>query len=100
MTSAITPAHPPRWYLIPVRVLLVTFIVTLLSFAVSLLLGILGTLLAAKLRGIQPDMTFAYRHVALPVAAMVAAVVLVSACFMEVRHYRQAKTLSQIERAS
>jgi len=100
MTSAIILARPPRWYLIPVRVLLVTFIVTLLSFAVSLLLGILGTLLAAKLRGIQPDMTFAYRHVALPVAAMVAAVVLVSACFMEARHYRQAKTLSQIERAS
>jgi len=34
------------------------------------------------------------------VAAMVAVVVLVSACFMEARHYRQAKTLSQIERAS
>jgi hypothetical protein len=89
-----------RWYLIPVRVLLVTLIVTLLSFAVSLLLGILGTVLAAKLRGVNPDMTFAYRHVALPVAAMVAAIVFVSACFMEVRHYRQAKMLAQIEHAS
>ena len=95
-----TPARPPRWYLIPVRVLLVTFIVTLLSFAVSLLLGILGTVLAARLRGANPDMTFAYRHVALPVAAMVAAIVFVSACFMEVRHYRQARTLARIERAS
>src|SRR5229473_5616589 len=94
------PARPPRWYLIPVRVLLVTFIVTLLSFAVSLLLGILGTVLAAKLRGIHPDMTFAYRHVALPVAAMVVAIVFVSACFMEARHYRQAKALAQIERAN
>jgi hypothetical protein len=65
-----------------------------------LLLGILGTALAAKLRGVNPDMTFAYRHVALPVAAMVAAIVFVSACFMEVRHYRQAKTLAQIEHAS
>ena len=101
MTSTIqTSTRPPRWYLIPVRVLLVTFIVTLLSFAVSLLLGILGTLLAAKLRGAQPDMTFAYRHVALPVAAMVGTIVSVSAVFMELRHYRQAKTLSQIERAS
>jgi len=94
-----TLARPPRWYLIPVRVLLVTFIVTLLSFAVSLLLGILGTLLAAKLRGIQPDMAFAYRNVALPVAGMVAAIVFVSASFMEVRHYRQARALAQIERA-
>ena len=94
-----TPARPPRWYLIPVRVLLVTFIVTLLSFAVSLLLGILGTLLEAKLRRVSPDMTFAYRDVALPVAAMVAAIVFVSACFMEVRHYRQGRALAQIERA-
>ena len=88
------------WFLRLLRVLLVSFLLALLSFTVCLLLGILGTLLAAKLRGIQPDMTFAYRHVALPVAAMVAAVVLVSAGFMEARHYRQAKTLSQIERAS
>jgi hypothetical protein len=94
-----TSARPPRWYLIPVRVLLVTLIVTLLSFAVSLLLGILGTLLAAKLRHASPDMTFAYRDVALPVAAMVCAIIFVSACFMEGRHYRQAKALSQIERA-
>jgi ABC-type dipeptide/oligopeptide/nickel transport system permease component len=99
-TTIRTPARPPRWYLIPVRVGLVTFIVTLLSFAVSLLLGILGTLLAAKVRGSQPDMTFAYLHVALPVAAMVAVIVFVSAVFMEVRHYRQARALAQIERAS
>ena len=94
-----TPARPPRWYLIPVRVLLVTFIVTLLSFAASLFLGILGTLVTAKIRGVAPDMTFAYRHVALPVAATAAAIVLVSACFMEVRHYRQASALARIERA-
>jgi hypothetical protein len=99
-TTVQSPARPLRWYLIPVRVLLVTFIVTLLSFAVSLLLGILGTLLAAKLRGTPPDMTFAYRHVALPVAAMVAAIVFVSALVMEVRHYRRSRVLAQIERAS
>ncbi len=100
MPSTANPARSPRWYLIPVRVLLVTFVVTLLSFAVSLLLGIGGTVLAARLRDIQPDMTFAYRHVALPAAAMVAAIVFVSACFMEARHYRQAKALAQIERAN
>lgn len=85
-----------RWYLIPVRIVLVTFIVTLLSFAVSLLLGIFGVLLAAKVRGVHPNMTLAYRDVALPVAGIVAAIVLVSATVMEVRHYRQSKALGNI----
>jgi hypothetical protein len=40
-------ARPPRWYAIPVRVLLVTFIGTLISFAISLLLGIVGTVIGA-----------------------------------------------------
>jgi hypothetical protein len=93
-------ARKPRWYLIPLRVVLVTFIVTLLSFAVSLLLAIAGTLVGARLRGAHPDMTFAYRHIALPSAVTVAAIVFVSASFMEVRHYRQAEALDRIERAS
>ena len=87
----------PRWYLIPVRVLVATFVVTLLSFAASLFLGILGVILAAWIRGAHPNMTIAYRHVALPIAGIVAAIVLVSASFMEARHYRQARTLSQME---
>lgn len=88
----------PRWYLIPVRVLLVTFVVALLSFAVSLFLGILGILLAAKLRGTaHPNLTMAYRHIAFPAATVVAGIVLVSAAAMEIRHYRQLKTLRQIE---
>jgi hypothetical protein len=45
-------------------------------------------------------MTGAYRHIAAPVAAVVAAVVLISATVLEIRHYRQAKTLARIERAS
>lgn len=86
----------PRWYLIPVRVLLVTFVVTVLSFAVSLLLGILGVVLAAKLRGVHPNMTLAYRHVAFPAAAVVAAIVVVSSTIMEVRFYRRNKALGQL----
>ena len=88
--------HKPRWYLIPVRILLVTFLVTLLSFAVSLFLGILGLLLAAKLRGAHANMSIAYRDVALPVAGLVAAIVLVSSALMEIRHYRQTKALVRI----
>jgi amino acid transporter len=91
-----TSIRKQRWYLIPVRIVLVTFIVTLLSFAVSLLLGIFGVLLAAKVRGVHPNMTLAYRDVALPVAGIVAAIVLVSATVMEVRHYRQTKALGNI----
>jgi hypothetical protein len=100
MTSPKASTRTPRWYLIPARVLLVTFIVTLLSFAVSLLLGIGGVVLAAKLRGVHPDMTFAYKRIALPAAAMVAGIVLISSAFLEARHYRRAKTLDRIERVS
>ncbi len=87
----------PRWYLIPVRVLLVTVVVSLLSFAVSLLLGICAVVLAAKLHHIHPDLRIAYRFIAAPAAAMVAAIVLVSASFMEVRHHRRVKVLHRIE---
>ena len=83
--------------MIPVRVLLVTFVITLLSFAVSLLLGIGGVILAARLRDLHPNMTLAYRYVAIPVGATVGAIVLVSSSVMEFRHYRRAKTLERLE---
>jgi hypothetical protein len=94
------PASKLRRYLIPVRVLLATCLLTLLSFAVSLLLGILGLLIAARLRGVPPNLTAAYRYIALPAALTAGAIVLVSACVMEVRHYRQTKALAEIERIS
>jgi hypothetical protein len=89
--------RPPRWYLIPIRVLLVTFVVTLLSFAISLFLGILGTLLGAKLRGVHANLTIAYRHVAVPAGAIACAIVMVSASIMEIRHYRRLKALRRLE---
>ncbi len=91
---------PPRWYLIPVRVLLITFLLTLLSFAVGLFLSIIGLVIVAKAAGTSLNMTHAYRHMALPFAAVVAFAVLVSASVVEVRRYRQAKTLASIERLS
>jgi len=91
---------PPRWYLIPARILLVTFLLTLLAFAVSLLLGIVGMVVLARMRGVHPNMTLAYRHVALPVAASVAAIVFSAASVMEIRNYRQSKALAGIARAS
>jgi len=100
MPSAQTLPIQPRWYLIPVRVLVVTFLVSLLSFAVSLLLGILGIVLASRLRGIHPNMTLAYRHIALPVAASAAAIALITTTILEIRSYRQAKILAQIAKSS
>ena len=93
-------SRPPHWYCIPVRVLLVTFIGTLLLFAVSLLLGIVGTVAVARLRGVHPDMTMAYRQIALPVAVVAGAVIFVLALITEIRHHRQTKALSTIEKIS
>ena len=88
----------PRWYGVPARILVVTFIGTLLCFAVSLLLGILGVVSVSLLRGIHPDMSIAYRMIALPTALVAGSIIFVLAVAMEVRHYRQAKTLTAIER--
>ena len=92
--------RPPRWYGIPMRVFAVTFIGTLLSFAVSLLLAIVGTVVASALRGIHPDLRIAYRFIALPMALVAGAIIFVLSVAMEIRHYRQTKTLSAIERLS
>jgi hypothetical protein len=92
--------RPPRWYAIPVRVLLLTFIGTLLSFSVSLLVGIIGTVAVSALRGVHPNMTVAYRQIALPAAVVAGSIIFVLALVMEIRHYRQSKTLAAIERMS
>lgn len=98
MSFSVDSSSPvPRWYFIPVRVLLVTVVISLLSFAISLLLGICAVVLAARLHHIHPDLRVAYRFIAAPAAAMVGAIVLVSASFMEVRHYRRLKVLRRIE---
>lgn len=89
----------PRWYAIPVRVVIVTLVVTLISFAVSLLLGLLGVLLVARVRGLPPDLTVAYRNIAFPVAVVVGTIVLALSLVMEIRHYRQTKALAEIEKA-
>jgi hypothetical protein len=94
------PANTPRWYAIPVRVFLVTFIGTLISFAIVLFLGIIGTGIVAILRGAHPNMTIAYRSIALPAAAVAGGIIFVLALSMEIRHYRQSKTLAAIEKVS
>ena len=90
--------HSPHWYGIPARVVLLTFIGTLLSFAVSLLLAILGTMIVATLRGVRADMRIAYWHIALPVSLVAGGIILVATTILEIRHYQQRKTLTAIER--
>ncbi len=80
------------------RVLLVTFVGTLLTFSVLLLISILGTVIVAALKGVHPDMSIAYRHIALPLTLVASGIIFVAAILMEVRHYQQNKALRAIER--
>ena len=89
-----------RWIGIPVRVFAMTFLFTLLSFAVALLLSILGTVVYSQVKHVAPNLTFSYRHIAFPFAITVGAIVLVVSLGMEVRNYRQRKALAGIERVS
>ena len=71
----------------------------MLAFAVSLLLSILGTVVYSQVTHVAPNMPFAYRYVAFPFAITVGVIVLILSLTMEIRHYRQRKTLASIERA-
>jgi hypothetical protein len=88
------------WIGIPARVLAMTFLFTLLSFAVALLLSILGTVIYSQVKHVAPNLSFAYRHIAFPFAITAGGIVLALSLGMEIRNYRQRKALDGIERAS
>ena len=99
--TLITPRsgdHSPHWYGIPVRIFLLTFIGTLSAFAVSLFLAILGIMLVATLRAGRPDITVAYRHIAVPMALVAGGIIFLFATALEIRHYQQRKALRALER--
>ena len=100
LTRTTSPTRLPSWPAILVRVLALTFVGTLLAFAVTLLIAILGTATVSLLRGVHPDMRIAYRYIALPMALITALVLCLLATASEIRHFRQAKTLKAIERLS
>ncbi len=89
----------PRLFLVPVRALLITFILTLLTFAVSLLLGIIGFVLYTHSSGSRVSLALSYKMVAFPTALVVGGIVLVVMLTSEIRRYRQEKALASIERA-
>lgn len=98
--SAIAKPRHPHWYAVAARAVFIAFLVTLLTFAVTLFGAIATVVISGALRGQSPDMRFAYRHVALPVAIVVGSIGLVIALVMEIRQYRQARALEGIARAS
>lgn len=96
---AITRSHrSPRWYGIPLRVALLTLIGTLLCLAFSLLFGIVALVIVSRIQGAHPDMALAYRRFGVPGACIGGLITLVLSLIAELRHYRQMKTLSAIER--
>ncbi len=82
------------------RVLLVTLLLTLMAFAVSLFLGIITAVIVAEVRNTPPDLRLVYRQLAPFVAGLVGVCALIYSAALEVQHYRQMKALSGIERVS
>ena len=93
-------SRQPRPVLIPFRIFLITGLATLLSFAISMFLGILGAIFWAASHHTAPKLTSVYRHFAPPIAIAIGLVVLVVATIIEIRQYRQARALAAIERLS
>ena len=90
----------PRWVGIPARVFAFTFLLTLLSFAVALLISILGTIIYSQIEHVAPNLVFAYKHIAFPIALSAGGVVLMVSLAVEMRNYRQNKILAAIERTA
>ena len=88
----------PRWMGVAGRVFAFTFLLTLLSFAVALLVSILGTIVHAQVKHVAPNLMFAYKRIAFPIALSAGAVALVVTLVVEIRNYRQGKVLAAIER--
>lgn len=83
--STEAPPRRIRWFWAPLRVLLMSFLLALLAFAVCLFLGILGLAIVAAVRGVHPNLTLAYRDIALPAAAAAGIIALIAAVAMEYR---------------
>ena len=90
----------PRWFGVPVRAFAMTFLFTVLTFAIALLLSILGTVVYSQVKHVAPNLTFAYRNIAFPIAIAAGSVVLFLSLAMEIKNYRQRKALAAIERVS
>lgn len=81
--------------MLAVRVVVITILVTLLSFAVSLFLGIVGVVLTNLVRGGGISMASAYRNVALPFAAAVLIISFSAILTREILEYRRQRAAAR-----
>jgi len=95
-----TGSEGPHWIGIPARALAITILFTLLSFAVALLLSIMGAVVYSQMKHVAPNLAYAYRHIAFPFAIAVGVIVLLVSLGIEIRNHRRRKVLEGIERAS
>ncbi|MGE5204730.1 MAG: hypothetical protein ACM3PW_03880 [Chlamydiota bacterium] len=89
MAEAGLVTRKPRLMGVFFRTVLIAFVITLMAFAVTLLLAIIGLSLYGVIQGHRPNMAYAYRYIALPMAVLVAVIVLVAAFINEFKRYRQ-----------
>jgi hypothetical protein len=80
---------------IVVRVVVVTVALTLLSFAIGLFCGITSTVLYGLIRHIHPDMTWAYKFVAAPLAVLGMIVTFFTMLIVEIRRALRPLDLSE-----
>lgn len=85
----------PSLFMLAVRVVVVTVLVTLLAFAVALLLGIVGMALANAVHGGGISMAHAYRNIALPVASGVLILAFVAMLTLEIKQYRRQRAAAR-----
>ena len=91
----------PSIFLLIVRVIVITVLITLLAFAVALFFGITGIVLVDMIRGGGVNLALAYRNVALPVAMAVLVIAFMATLTVEVRHYRRLRVgMAQDQRAA
>jgi hypothetical protein len=102
MANAANPSAPlssqgaaPSFLGIFPRIVMITFGITGISFAVSLFVGILCMAFMGAFRGHLPDMRLAYRMFALPIAIMVGTLAFAVMCVVEFREYFKAKALKK-----
>jgi len=84
-------ARKPSIALLLVRVVVISVLITLLAFAVSLFFGITGIVLADMIHGGGINLAHAYRNIALPIALVTLLIAFVASLTVEIRQYRRAR---------
>jgi hypothetical protein len=89
MAPQTVSVRKPNMAMVVVRVVVITVLITLLCFAVSLFLGIAGIVLVGMIKGGHSDLSLAYRHIAFPIAMGAMIIAFVVTLVTEIKHYRR-----------